>query len=152
MDFNKKALGEEELKWFLEKMKLVEAFSILSDDELKELLSHMRGFEFKAGITLVNQGEAANLFFIVQTGEVEVLVQKFLFKKKKVAILKSGDFFGESVLVSNPKRSATVITKTDTTCFVLLKPSFQTLLNQVPLFKKLIKTTYSKRKAELKKV
>jgi len=110
MDISTKTVGEEEFNWFLKKMKLVEAFAILSDQELMQLVSQMRSYEFKAGTTLVSQGEEANLFFIVQTGEVEVSVEKFFFRKKKVAILKSGDFFGESVLVSNPKRTATVTT------------------------------------------
>ena len=147
MDISTKTVGEEEFNWFLKKMKLVEAFAILSDQELMQLVSQMRSYEFKAGTTLVSQGEEANLFFIVQTGEVEVSVEKFFFRKKKVAILKSGDFFGESVLVSNPKRTATV-----TTCFILLKPSFMAMLDQVPLFKKSMNLAFSRRKLKLKKV
>lgn len=116
-----------------------------------EIVSQMKSFEFKEGTTLVNQGESANLFFIVQEGEVEVSVKKFLFREKKVAVLGSGDFFGESVLVSNAKRTATVTAKTDTTCFVLLKPSFKSMLSQNPLFKENIKAVFSKRKLQLKK-
>ncbi len=151
MNINTKAVVKEDLNWFLAQMNKVQAFSVLSNPELMQLVTQMRGFEFKAGTTLVNQGESANLFFIVQKGEVEVSVKKFLSKKKKIAILKSGDFFGESVLVSNSKRIATVTTRSDTTCFVLLKPSFRAMLDQNPLFKESLKAVFLKRKKQLKK-
>ena len=110
----------------------------------------MRSFDFKAGTTIVNQGESANLFFIVYEGLVEVTVKKLLFRRKKIAILKSGDFFGESVLVSNSKRTATVSANTDVSCFVLLKPSFRSMLDQNPLFKESMKAVFTRRKLQLK--
>jgi len=151
MNINTKAVVKEDLNWFLAQMNKVQAFSVLSDRELMQLVAQMKGFEFKAGTKLVNQGESANLFFIVQKGEVEVSAKRFFFKKKKIAVLKSGDFFGESVLVSNSKRIATVTTRTDTTCFVLLKPSFRAMLDQNPLFKESLKAVFLKRKMQLKK-
>ncbi len=151
MNINAKAIIKDDLNWFLAKMRGVQAFSVLSDKELMEVVSQMKAFEFKEGTTLVNQGESANLFFIVQEGEVEVSVKKFLFGEKKVAVLGAGDFFGESVLVSDSKRTATVTATTDTTCFVLLKPSFKSMLSQNSLFKENIKAVFSRRKTQLKK-
>ena len=150
MKINMKALIAEDPNWFVEQIKKVRAFSVLSDKELVYVVSQMRSFYFKAGTTIVNQGEAANLFFIVHKGMVEVSVKKFFFREKQVAILESGDFFGESALVSNSKRNATVIAKTDTSCFVLLKPSFKFMLQQNPLFKQNMKAVFSRRKLELK--
>ncbi|MZH05250.1 MAG: cyclic nucleotide-binding domain-containing protein [Nitrospinae bacterium] len=150
MNINTKVVEKEDLHWFLAQMKKVNAFSILPNQDLMHLVSKMRGFEFKAGTTIVNQGESANLFFIVQKGEVEVSVRKFFFRKKKVAILKSGDFFGESVLVGNSRRIATVTTKTDATCFVLLKPTFRAMMDQNPLFTENMKAVFLKRKKQLK--
>jgi CRP-like cAMP-binding protein len=150
MKIHRKAIIKEDRNWFLEKISKVQVFSVLSNQERMQLLSQMRSFDFKAGTTLVNQGESANLFFIVHEGLVEISVKKLLFRKKKVAILKSGDFFGESVLVSNSKRTATVTANTDVSCFVLLKPSFKSLLQQNPLFKESMKTVFSKRKRQLK--
>ncbi len=151
MTINAKAIIKDDLNWFLEKMRGIQAFSVLSDKELMQLVSKMKAFEFKEGTTLVNQGESANLFFIVQEGEVDVSVKKFLFREKKVAVLGAGDFFGESVLVSNSKRTATVKALTDTTCFVLLKPSFTSLFKENALFRETMKAVFSKRKLELKK-
>lgn len=150
MKINMKALVKEDLTWFVEQIRKVRVFSVLSNPELMKIVSQMRGFNFAAGTTLVNQGESANLFFIVQEGLVEVSVRKWFFFEKKVAILKAGDFFGESVLVSNSKRTATVTAKTDTTCFVLLKPSFKSTLGRNALFKENLKAVFSKRKMQLR--
>ena len=62
MKISAKALIEEDLTWFLEKIRKVHAFSVLSNKELMHIVSKMRGYEFHAGTTLVNQGESANLF------------------------------------------------------------------------------------------
>ena len=150
MKINMKAVIKEDISWFLEHIKKVKAFSVLSNSQLMEMVSKMRAFEFKAGTTLVNQGESANLFFIVHEGLVEVSVKKYFFMEKKVGILKAGDYFGESVLVSNSRRTATVTAKTDVSCFVLLKPSFKSMLNQNALFKENMKAVFTRRKMELK--
>ncbi len=147
-----KALRKEDADWFLKQLKKVKAFSILSDEELMRLVSQMRRYDFKAGTTLVNQGESANLFFIVHEGLVEVSVKKYFFMKKKVATLTEGEFFGESVLVSNSKRTATVTALTDVSCFVLLKPSFKSTLNENALFKDNMKVIFARRKRELQSV
>ncbi|MBT5028906.1 MAG: cyclic nucleotide-binding domain-containing protein [Nitrospinaceae bacterium] len=150
MKINMSRLSKADASWFLEKMQKVQAFSVLSNSELMHLISQMRNYEFKSGTTLVNQGESANLFFIVHEGLVEVSVKKFLFRNKKVALLKSGSFFGESVLVSNSKRTATVKALTDTSCYVLLKPSFRFMLQENPLFKESLRTVFSRRKLQLR--
>ena len=144
-----KFLVKENASYLVEQFRKVKVLSVLSDTELRTIVSQMRGFEFKAGTRIVNQGELANLFFIVQTGSVEVSVKKIFFWEKKVAILRKGDFFGESVLVSNSRRTATVIAKTDTTCFVLLKTSFKSMLRRNLLFKNNLQTVFSRRKQVL---
>ncbi len=150
MKINTNVLLKADANWFLEQMRKVQAFSVLSNRELMHLVTKMRSFDFQAGTTLVNQGESANLFFIVHEGLVEVSVKKFLFRNRKVAILKAGDFFGESVLVSNSKRTATVTAKTNASCYVLLKPSFRSMLQENPLFKESLKAVFSRRKLQLK--
>lgn len=149
MQIDIKALVKKDADWFVGQIRKINVFSVLSDRQLMDIVSQMRSYSFKAGTTLVHQGEAANLFFIVQSGAVEVSVKKIFFREKKVAILEAGDFFGESALVSNSKRTATVTAITDTSCFVLLKPSFEYMLNENQLFKRSMKAVYSRRKMEL---
>ena len=145
-----KELIKEDPDWFMNQLRKVKAFSVLSDEELIKLVWEMQSFAFQAGTTIVTQGESANLFFIVHQGSVEVSVKKFLFWEKKVAVLEAGDFFGESVLVSSSRRTATIIAQTDVTCFVLLKPSFESVLSQNILFKQNMKAVFTRRKLHLK--
>lgn len=149
MKVDMKSLVKANPDWFLDQLKKVKAFSVLSDAELLKISGQMRSFDFKAGTTLVNQGESANLFFIVREGLVEVSVKKFFFRDKRVATLKPGDYFGESVLVSDSKRTATITALTDTTCFVLLKPSFKSVLNQNILFRENMRVVFERRKGQL---
>ena len=65
MEIDIKALITADPDWFMKQIRKVRPFSVLSDDELMKIVSQMKSFEFKAGTTLVNQGESANLFFIV---------------------------------------------------------------------------------------
>lgn len=152
MKINAQTLIKEDAAWFVMQLRKVKAFSVLSDEELMRLVSQMRSYDFKAGTTLVNQGESANLFFIVHEGLVEVSVKKFFFWEKRVTTLKEGDFFGESVLVSNSKRTATVKALTDTSCFVLLKPTFKSTLNHNSLFKENMRIVFARRKRQLQEV
>jgi len=58
---------------------------------------------FKAGETIITQGEIGSEFFIIQSGEAEVMIGE-----TKVANLKSADYFGENALLRNEPRSATI--------------------------------------------
>ena len=91
MKINAQALIKEDAGWFVAQLRNVKAFSVLSDQDLVELVSQMRSYDFKAGTTLVNQGESANLFFIVHEGLVEVSVKKFSSGKRKSQLLKQGN-------------------------------------------------------------
>lgn len=79
-----KFLVKENASYLVEQFRKVKVLSVLSDTELRTIVSQMRGFEFKAGTRIVNQGELANLFFIVQTGSVEVSVKKIFSGKKRL--------------------------------------------------------------------
>ena len=149
MKINAKAIIKDDLNWFLAKMRGVQAFSVLSDRELMEIVSQMKAFEFKEGTTLVNQGESANLFFIVQEGEVEVSVKKFLFREKKVAVLGAGDFFGESVLVSNSKRTATVHRYSRYYLFCFIETQFRIYAQSKSAFLGKYKSYFLKTKAAI---
>ena len=79
-----KFLVKENASYLVEQFRKVKVLSVLSDTELRTIVSQMRGFESKAGTRIVNQGELANLFFIVQTGSVEVSVKKNFFWEKRL--------------------------------------------------------------------
>jgi len=65
------------------------------------------GKEYKSGEIIIKQGESGNCMFVIQSGEVEVL-RDSNGSQVRLAVRKSGDFFGEMALFSREVRSATI--------------------------------------------
>jgi len=59
------------------------------------------------GDTIVRQGETADCMYVVQAGQVEVLIEK-PGGDIRLAVLEPGDVFGEMALFSKAPRSATI--------------------------------------------
>jgi CRP-like cAMP-binding protein len=69
--------------------------------------------EFKAGETIIAEGEAGDTAFLIISGSVEVTIESSG-KAKNVGTLKAGDVFGEMSLIDPGPRSATVKAVSDT--------------------------------------
>jgi CRP-like cAMP-binding protein len=65
------------------------------------------GSVFKDGETIVRQGEIGNCMYVIQQGRVEV-VREQATGPVRLAILETGDFFGEMAIFDHESRSATV--------------------------------------------
>eukprot|EP00913_Durusdinium_trenchii_P004276 g3964.t1 len=79
---------------------------------------------FKSGQTIITQGDVGREFFIIQSGEAEVLVGEGG-SQKKVATLKQGDYFGENALLRNEPRSATIKAKTEIKTLKITQEKFK---------------------------
>jgi CRP-like cAMP-binding protein len=75
----------------------------------------MKTVNFKAGDTILKEGEDGHTAFLVVDGTVEVTVGKET-DAKTVGTFQSGDVFGEMALIEPGKRAATVKAVTDTEC------------------------------------
>ena len=103
----------------------------LSEEELETLACGVKSEFYAQGERVIEQGEGGSSFYIVASGEVDVLVPS---KKggppAKVAELSKHDFFGEQSLMTGEKRSATVVTTTDSEFFVIDKPTFKKIISE----------------------
>jgi CRP-like cAMP-binding protein len=75
------------------------------------------------GAELVSEGKQAVAFFVVISGRVEIQRDG-----KPVAVLLSGDFFGEMALLADTTRSATATAASDVQLFALTAATFKKLL------------------------
>ncbi len=75
----------------------------------------MKSVEFKAGETILREGEDGDSAFFIVDGTVEVLVGA---GGRRVGMLGTGEVFGEMCLIEPGPRSATIIALTDVTCLV----------------------------------
>lgn len=78
---------------------------------------------------IVEEGEDAFIAFIVQSGRVRVFSLKDG-KKVDFAVLQAGEIFGETALLLDGKRSASVEAITDCNMIVITREAFQTKLEK----------------------
>jgi CRP/FNR family cyclic AMP-dependent transcriptional regulator len=83
------------------------------------------------GEVIVRQGEVGNCMYVIQGGQVEVLLRKGD-SDVCVAVLGEGDFFGEMALFDQEVRSATVRARGEVRLLTLEKKSFLRRIHEDP--------------------
>jgi CRP/FNR family transcriptional regulator, cyclic AMP receptor protein len=93
--------------------------------------------DYRKGQIVYTQGEPADSVFYIQSGNVKKTVVSEQGKEAVVALLGTGNFFGEGCLSGQPRRLATVsavtecvivrITKAEITCVIHEEPAFAEL-------------------------
>ena len=63
--------------------------------------------EYASGDSAYTQGDAAGTVMYIDRGGIRLSVVSYTGKEAVIAILESGDFFGESCLAGSPKRTGT---------------------------------------------
>jgi len=114
------ALNESMGVQMLRRAKLLEA---LTDKQLETVSKCLVSKHYVDGETIIKQGDVGDSFYLIADGEVSVQVNHV-----QVATLEAGSFFGEMSLLSNERRSATVISIQETHCLVLSRGDFNELL------------------------
>jgi len=118
-------------KEILTTLKQVPLFESLNQRQLSSLLKMAYERNYKAGETIVKQGdEGIGLFVIVSGGAKAIHKRSDSGESLEVNTFKAGDFFGELALLdSGPGfRTASVVTTADTVAIGLPRWDFQTLL------------------------
>jgi CRP-like cAMP-binding protein len=105
----------------------VPLFADLSKSELGQVASIADEIDLPADKVLIREGERGREFFVLLEGEAEVAR-----KGRKLAIRRSGDFFGEIALVSSLPRTATVKTREPSRALVIRDVEFRALLRRTP--------------------
>jgi len=75
----------------------------------------MQTVAFKAGDTIIAQGDEGDTAFLIVTGSVEVSIGQGK-KARTLGVLNAGEVFGEMCLIDPGPRSATVKAATDVEC------------------------------------
>lgn len=88
-------------------LKAIPLFSSLSEEELVSVGAHAAWRVFEKGDVILRQGELADAFFVIASGQVKV----YMTEGGRDVILKTlsaGDFFGELPMFDREPRSASV--------------------------------------------
>lgn len=105
-------------------------FANVPPSNIQKLLDILETIEFKAGDTVITQGDAGDYYYAIQAGRCEILRKASSNKQIRIAELGPGARFGEESLVSNAKRNATVKMLTDGELARLQKEDFIELIKK----------------------
>ncbi len=111
-------------------IKRLHIFRGLNDAQLAEAAEKLQEKRFKAGETIVQQGDQGETFFIIYSGRVEVSTRRGR-RARTLGFLMEGDYFGEEALLRrHHRRSATVTARSEVVALVLHRQEFEKLLKQ----------------------
>eukprot|EP00416_Gambierdiscus_australes_P022628 CAMPEP_0171078900 /NCGR_PEP_ID=MMETSP0766_2-20121228/14919_1 /TAXON_ID=439317 /ORGANISM="Gambierdiscus australes, Strain CAWD 149" /LENGTH=777 /DNA_ID=CAMNT_0011536055 /DNA_START=151 /DNA_END=2484 /DNA_ORIENTATION=- len=109
---------------FLDKVKL---FRQLPQDQHPILARACEPRSYDAGQVIIKQGDRGDSFFVIRSGEAQVLIAENGEEPREVMLLSSGEFFGEKALLRNEPRSATVKALTPISTLMITREKFQEL-------------------------
>uniref|UniRef100_F7G610 Cyclic nucleotide-binding domain-containing protein n=1 Tax=Ornithorhynchus anatinus TaxID=9258 RepID=F7G610_ORNAN len=136
----------ERRKKFESLINSVPFFRSLEKSEKMKLLDMIESKTYRHGDCIFAQGEMADKFYIVESGEVKMLTEMPTGKEVGIVKLNPGEYFGEGALVGNKPRTSSAYAVGDAKCIVmnvealerLLGPCLDILKRDMAQFKDLI--------------
>lgn len=128
-------------KWILRNMPILDELDAM---DLNYLANMLKTETFKAGGKVITQGDIADKFYIVQSGELRIY-QEANGRTIELDRHSPGDYFGEIALLNKSPRTANVIAVTDVELLSLEADKFQNLLGDFSRMKQSVEKTGSRR-------
>jgi small-conductance mechanosensitive channel/CRP-like cAMP-binding protein len=107
-------------------------FRLLEEKDLSELAASLRRVSFASGEHILRQGDPGDSMYFVVAGRVGIAYRSSDGAEKDLATFESGDFFGESSLLTGEARSATATAMSRVTCYRLDKAGLQHTMERQP--------------------
>jgi small-conductance mechanosensitive channel/CRP-like cAMP-binding protein len=137
---------DEEYARRIDALSRVDVFRALDAEKVDRLARQLRLVIFGPGEVVLRQGDPGDSLYVVRAGQV-VMQIGLGDGPKTVETLTSGQFFGEMSLMTGESRSATIVARTDTECYVVDKEAFQEILREEPELAGTISEILSRRQA-----
>ena len=118
-------------------------FERVTPRTLTRIADEMTVESLPPGKQIIRENDPGDRFFLIREGSVVV---KRGSPEKEVAILKTGDFFGETALLTGHPRNASVYTIEETLLCSLSKASFQSAMAESASLETEIREAYFERK------
>jgi alkyl hydroperoxide reductase subunit AhpC len=109
---------------------LEKVFPNLADPVLDSLAEEAGKVSLRAGQTIVEEGDAADRFYVIVSGEVVITRRGGDGREVQLARLGPGQFFGEVGILAETRRTATVRAAGDVELLALDWRTFQSVLEQ----------------------
>lgn len=118
----------------MQRLKDIPIFKGIPDDVLGFLSPIVREETFPPGALIFEEGAPSDRFFIIKRGEVEIHKQTSSAEDlhKLIAVLVSGEFFGEMGLFMAQPRTARAMARGDVTLFSISREALAGLISKSP--------------------
>lgn len=127
----------------------VDFLAALSEESRLELATRSRTCHFMPKEIVLRQGDLGSEFYVVQKGEVAVILTLGDGNVAEVARLGAGKFFGEMSLMTGASRTATVQAMSDTALVEVSKEAFHALLVKDPHLAEAVTEVLVQRQSEI---
>jgi CRP/FNR family cyclic AMP-dependent transcriptional regulator len=87
---------------------------------------------YEAGDVLFKEGDVGRALFILEWGQIEILRKNAAGKPMRLALLDSGDYFGEISLLDDQPRTASAVAVTPSRVYLLYRTELESLLEYAP--------------------
>jgi CRP-like cAMP-binding protein len=84
---------------------------------------------------IIRQGELGDRFYLLESGEVEILREEQGRPEHRLAVRRASEFFGEIALLQDVKRTATVRCLTPVDVVSVTRQDFHLLVASSPTFR-----------------
>lgn len=106
------------------------AFAELNARDIKEVAAIVHRREYRAGEPVFAQGDPGLGMYIIQNGEVAIMIEDKEGQRRELAVLSEGDFFGELGLLDESPRSASAVARTDCLLIGFFRPDLFELIEK----------------------
>jgi putative peptide zinc metalloprotease protein len=145
LEFAKKIKTNLSNEWVLRQMPI---FDEMSAFDLKFIASKLKAEKFSTGETVIRQGERGDKFYIVESGRLAV------YHEANGAVVElehhtAGDYFGETSLIQDKPRNASVVAVADSTLFSLGRTDFMDMLGDFQNMRQSLEKTSTRRRKNI---
>lgn len=127
--------------WILRNMPI---FDEMSAYDLVFLTNRLKPEDFKAGQTIIQQDDPGDKFYVIESGELAVYHASGE-NAVQVDHLSAGDYFGETALIYDTPRNASVVTLTDSSLLSLHRDDFTSMLDNFGNMRQVLERTSTRR-------
>lgn len=112
----------------IEMLRAIPLFAGMSEDQLRWLAGELELLDVEAGTTLLREGDPWGDFYVVLSGQVQVIKNAASGDQRVVATTGAGDFMGEMSLLTGSPHSASARTTQPTMLVKVSSDTFQSMI------------------------
>lgn len=118
-----------------ESLRGIPVFSRIDEDVVRRIAKRFVTEEVELGDFLIEEGKDPQKFFIVASGQAEVITKGIHGEELRTALLSEGEYFGEADLLNDTLSGVTVRAVTPSVFFTLQSRELENFIKEVPDFR-----------------